>query len=115
MIKIRKSLSPQWIKSDRIDPDAEFLIRPLNGPTRLDVHNELSRHEQTGQLLISGRGVLLACKAGLVDWKGVTDENGEPLKFSTDAIEWLPEETLQQLTEEIYLASVLTDDERKNS
>lgn len=113
MITVHRRLSTQWVKPNEED-DAEFLIRPLNSAEMVDVENEL-RLNDDGAILISGKGLLAACRGAIQDWKGVKDENGKDLPFAPKYIEWLPPDTLQLLTVRIYSASQLTDEERKNS
>jgi hypothetical protein len=114
MITVHRRLSTRWIKLSDED-DEEFLIRPPNSPTMLDIRNEISVDEETGNILISGRGVMAACRFGLLDWKGIKDEKGEDLPFSSKLIAWLPADHLKMLAAKIIKESQLSESERKNS
>lgn len=114
MITVHRRLDKHWLKLSE-DDDTEFLVRPLNSPTMIDIRNEIDIDKETGNLLISGAGVMAACRAGLVDWKGVVDEKGEPLPFAPQHIEWLPVDQLKLLAVRILANARVTEDERKNS
>lgn len=114
MITVHRRLEKRWIKLDESDT-AEFYIQPLSSPAMIDVRNEVSIDQETQNMLISGRGVMAACTAGLCDWRGIKDQNGDDVRFSQKDIEWLPEDYLKLLAAKIIVASTLTESERKNS
>ena len=114
MIKIHRRIETTWVKlSD--DDDTEFQIRPLNSPTMIDVQNGVSFDEDSGNILLTGAAIMSAVRYGVLDWKGVADENEQPIKFSIDRLEWLPASELKLLASKVISLGRLTEPERKNS
>lgn len=92
-----------------------FILRPLDGIERLDVS---FFRDEMGNLSLSSAAARAALKHGLLGWENLLDEAGSPVLFSPvdkDAnLKRLPAELVAELATEIFVRSVLTEDERGN-
>lgn len=93
-----------------------FLLRPLDGIERLDV---TYYRDEMGNLSLSSSAARAALKHGLQGWENFLDDAGSPVMYipgDRDAnLKRLPAELVAELATEIFVRSVLTEDERKNS
>jgi hypothetical protein len=93
-----------------------FMLRPLDGIERLDVS---FFRDDLGNLSLSSAAARAALKYGLQGWENLMDEAGSPVPFSPvdrDAnMKRLPAELVAELATEIFVRSVLSEQERKNS
>lgn len=114
-ITIRKQLAADWYKTDPADPQsAEFHIKPLNQLQFIGLRNEIGFNDFE-RLTITSVGVRVALDHGLLDWKGVLDETGQPLEFNRENRDMLPIDVLTTLAFEIANRSRLSDEQKKSS
>lgn len=105
----------EYIPED--DKDSEnptvFRLKPLNGMQYMEVMSEVKR---VGDFLrVSGDGLKLAIKYGLVGWKDFYDENGKDVKFNPHTVLRVPSDVLAELADKIISISRLEGTEIKNS
>lgn len=118
MIKALQNLKAEFYvplsERDSATP-TRFNLRPLDGIERLDVS---FYRDELGNLSLSSAAAKAALKHGLIGWENLLDETGSPVLFSPvdrDAnLKRLPAELVAELATEIFVRSVLTEDERKN-
>lgn len=89
------------------DTGTKFKIRPLSTRERLDVIGIV----QGGRL---GSGATEALDAALLDWEGVTGPDGQPVRFSKEAMQRLPPTVFSSLYKRILEISSNDEDQRKN-
>lgn len=119
MLKALADLKPEWYvplaERDAVTP-TRFLLRPLDGVERLDVS---FYRDENANLSLSSDAARAALKHGLQGWEHILDTNGSPLHWNPvdrDAnLKRLPAELVAELATEIFVRSVLSEAERKNS
>jgi len=98
-----------------IEDPAEFKLKALMGPAFMEV----AAHGETlldGTFMPDHVGRMLLLKGGLNGWRNVEDPaKGGQLKFSRRNFEFIPSPYLVECTNEIFQASALGADVRKNS
>ena len=115
MITIRQQLAPEWWKLDENDTkSASFHIRPLSQLMFLDLKKEIGFNE-FDRLCITAKGVAVALENGLLDWQGVFDEQGQPLKCTRANQANLPIDVLTKLAYQIADRSRLGEEQKKSS
>lgn len=101
----------------RKDQDSEsptiWKLRPLNGFKYMEVMTELVRTDEGFK--ITGKGLGLAVKHGLVGWENFKDQNGKELKFNSINITKIPAVVLGELADRVIEISELGDEQTKNS
>ena len=89
------------------DADTKFKIRPLSARERLDVLGIM----QGGRV---GSGATEALDAALLDWAGVLDDKGQPMRFSKEALQRLPVSAFTAVYKRVLEISTNDEDQRKN-
>lgn len=111
-------LAPYWYTPEEEQGEpaaAQFKLKPLNGMQYLEIMHE-GKVTQDGQGFVTnyqGRQMLL--KYGLLDWKNVETETGDPLPFSIRNLDMIPADILLELGNEILSKSSLAEADRKKS
>lgn len=95
---------PVWVSLTKDDP-ARFKIKPLTGEDRFRISQVLWTYGQ--KVLIPPREIFAALRAGLVGWEGVVDEDGTPVEFSVEKLDYLADGALLNLFGQIHSVSVL--------
>ena len=90
-----------------------FKLKPLSGRRYMEIMPEL-KTDENGETSVSGKGLWMAIKFGLVGWDNFYDEDGKELKFNMINIEKIPPVTLIDLAGEIINRSEVGAEERKN-
>jgi len=107
---------PEWWTPPAIaDSGLAFQIKALPGIALVDVDMRLT---PDGSTKFSGESCRVILAAGLLGWRGLNDEAGEPVEWdprNMDAnIERLDIGLVGALSVEIWIRSRLSEDERKN-
>lgn len=89
------------------DADTKFKIRPLTARERLDVMGIM----QGGRI---GSGATEALDAALLDWSGVLDDKGQPIRFSKETLQRLPVPVFTAIYKRILEISVNDEGQQKN-
>ena len=116
-ITVKKNLGSTWYTPDsekESDEPAKFKLKELNREQLDDVMNGSTLNAQ-GNILLSSQGTKAALKAGIDDWEGVNDENGDKLKCTFVNHRYLPWNLGKELAAEIFTKSMLGEEEEKNS
>jgi len=100
-MKVKTKLVPFWYESEK-SKTARFELKPLTG-------------SQAAQCLSNGVDYSDILRFGLVDWKGVEDENGELLPCNNVNKQYLPAVLIVDIGDEIIKASHITEQDEKNS
>ena len=95
------------------DEPTSFSLKPLNGMQYMEVIAELKTNGD-GEASLTGEGLKLAIKYGLVGWKNFCDEDGANLKFNKLSVTFIPPTILAELASEIISRSEVGAEERKN-
>jgi len=104
-VKIRTLRAPQWVQLDP-DDQARFQIRPLTGEERMELSQHVWLSPRILQMPVDA--MYRAVRRGLAGWDGVVDEEtGEPVPFSVDVIDDLPEGAVAALVQQIHALSTL--------
>lgn len=120
MIKALKNLASTWYtplseRGNTVSP-TRFLIRPLDGIERLGVNYA---RDDFGNFSLPSESARAALKHGLQGWENFMDDDGSPVQYVPGDrdmnLRRLPAELVAELTMEIWVSSVLTEEERKNS
>lgn len=93
---------------------AKVKLKPLDGEQYMEVFTE-AEQTRTGDLKLTGLGLKLALRYGIIGWENILDESGKKLKFSPHSIKMLPMEVLSELASEIINRSSPDEEELKNS
>ena len=97
--------------------DAVFTIRSLDSEERARLMEESFIVEPTGpeskmRMRINlVRYQLRACQEGIVDWKGIKDENGKEVPFDKNLVKRLEPHVLDTLSSEIIGTAGLSEEE----
>lgn len=111
-------LAPYWYtpEEERGEPAAaQFKLKPLNGMQFIEVMHHGEMLPDGERFVTDYSGLQLLLKYGLLDWKNIDAENGDPLPFSRRNFEVLPAEILQEIGREIMRRSALAEADRKKS
>ena len=112
-IKALTGLVPEWFTPDSETDDetpASFELRPLTSPEIAKLQNEFDR--ETGA--VSGKGLYDAALLGVVNWRNVTNHEGEALAFNKTNLSKLPYMVLVELGGQSLANSFITGDDEKN-
>ena len=111
-----KIASSFYILSGQEDEEqpAKIKIKPLDGEQYLEVFAE-SDQTRGGDLKLTGLGLKLALRHGIIGWENIFGENGKRIKFSPHNVKMLPMEVLAEVASEIVNRSSPDEDELKNS
>jgi len=96
------------------DNPAVFELKPLDGLETMEVYNELSRNVE-GDYKISGTGLRIALKYGLVGWSNLLDKEKNEVAFSLANMGKIIPMALSELADKIVDISDLGIDEKKTS
>lgn len=88
-------------------------LQPLNGFDYMEVMSELQRTDNGFK--ISGKGLGIAVRKGLVGWQNFHDENGKEIKFNPLNMKKIPAIVLGDLADRVIEISELGDEQAKNS
>lgn len=116
-ITLQTKITPQWytIESEvEEDQPAKFKIKPLDGEQYMEIFAE-GEMTRNGDLKLTGLGLKMAVRHGVVGWENIFDESGKVLKFSTHNLKKLPMEILSELASEVVNRSSPDEVESKNS
>lgn len=108
-----KGLVAVWFAPEEADDEgkqAEFKIKPLTQPELL----ECMAYMDYEQNVLKPKGLYVACRLSMVDWRGITEDDGTATPFSRAAISRLPADALATIGLKIIQDSQLTGDEVKN-
>jgi hypothetical protein len=118
MLKASRQIAPDWYtpQSQVNDPTpTRFLLRPLTGLEQIDVRFERG---DSGERFLTEAGARTALRRGLVNWENFLDHENRPLQFVVGDPDYnlarLDLGLVVELATEIYLRSVLTEEQRKN-
>lgn len=89
------------------DPDVSFVLTPLSSADRIDLLFNINNSHQYGHAMLQ------ACQACVKAWRGVRDEQGNPMAFSKEALAQLDADTLVELANHILKDSELSKEEKK--
>lgn len=111
-----KVASGWYILSDQEGDEqpAKIKIKPLDGEQYMEVFAE-SEQTRGLELKLTGLGLKLTLRYGIIGWENIFDEKGKKLKFSPHNIKMLPMEVLAELSSEIINRSSPDEEELKNS
>jgi len=110
-----KKIAPSWyvLEDERDDEQpTRFKVQPLSSIQYLELTSEAEEDKQ-GDMSLTGRGLIMAAKYGLVGWENFYDERGKPVKFSPHNIAMVPPLALAELAGEILTISSPDDAEKK--
>lgn len=113
LIKHNK-LDPVWFTPDEYQGDEdpiEFKIKPLTGAQSVEVGTEIV--EVAGVTRVTGKGLLLAVRHGLIGWRNYIDDRGKDIKFSIMEANNLPSDLLSEIAVRIYELSEPDENEKK--
>lgn len=112
MARAAKQLSPYWftVPGDEDETPTRWRIKPLSEEERTDVTMETVDGAQFG---ITGRGISLALKYGLIDWEDYLDADGEQIVYASVHKKNIPVEYRIALATEIINNSTLDADTEK--
>ena len=107
-----RGMAPTWYTPEREREEenpARFRLRPLTPP---EFEQVIEIQDDMPTLSMARYSDIL--RMGLVDWEGVEDEHGKPLRCLPVNHARLPIDLRAELAGEILSMSTLTDDDEKN-
>ena len=113
MIKIRKSL-PEFEHKLSEDEAVTFKLRPLSEVELEQMNYLLIDMIKSGHQVLPPDAIKYCLDKCLLDWCGVTDENDRQMIYKKGDEQYLPTKVRLELASEIYVASTLTDEEKKS-
>lgn len=117
-IKAISTIKPDWYTpqcEEGEDEPTRFKLKPLDGTQYLDVMSEVTT-SLDGDIQVTGRGLKLAAKWGVVGWENFSDpETGKEIKYSAVNVPRVPPVILSELVGVILERSELGEDQTKNS
>jgi len=114
-IRAAAGLVAEWFTpTDEVGEDSptRFKLRPLNQLAFMEIATSGTSRED-GAFLPSHQGRLLLLKHGLVDWENFTDAASLPVPFTSANFDRIPMQILIEITTELVVRSVLSDEEKK--
>lgn len=115
-LEINAGISPYWYipeSQKKEEQPARFKLAPLTQMALIDAMED-SFTDNDGKTRITGRGVRVALKAGLLEWENVTI-GGEKLPCIGTNFEKLPSPLLRELSNKLILDAMFGEQEAKNS
>jgi len=107
--------TPEAQQGEDVEEPAAFYIRPLTQGQLHYVFPEIATDDDGLIKSISGSGINYLLKKGVTDWRNVTDGQGHAVKFSSVRLLRVDIGVQQELAGKVFDASMLAEDERKNS
>lgn len=115
-LDIKAGVAPYWFtpkSQEKEERPARFKLQPLTQMTLIDCMED-SFTDNDGNTRITGRGVRIALKAGLVDWENIT-LGGEALPCVGTNFEKIKSSLLRELSNKLILDAMFGAEEAKNS
>jgi hypothetical protein len=106
-MRLCSGITPEWIQPDGCE--AKFYMKPLDS---LD-YAEFRVSIKAGTGEISAESMRRTFQKSLLDWEGVEDEQGKPVKFDLSRISDIPTNIILNLINKVYEISQLRDNEKK--
>jgi len=96
------------------DEPTSFKLKPLSGVHYMSIMAEVTELGD-GESRITGNGLRLAIKHGLVGWDNFNDAQGNKMKFNPVNVKKIPPAILTELAGEIISRSEVGGEQIKNS
>lgn len=113
-INQESKIAPTWFKSSRDKSgQVEWLLKPLSGLEFMQVQASATVNAD-GHFVYSGPALRDALRFGILDWKGVQDEKGVPIKYNSYMLNNIPERYLTEVFNEIINRAFVNELEQKN-
>lgn len=116
-LHLQKKIASSWYTlADQKDEEqpAKIKIKPLDGEQYMEVFAE-SEQTRSGDLKLTGLGLKMTIRYGIIGWDNIFDSNGKKLKYSPHNIKQLPMEVLSEVASQIMDISSPDEEESKNS
>lgn len=117
-IKATSVIKPDWYTPEdekEEESPTRFKLKPLDGIQYMDVMSEVAKNLD-GDIQITGRGLKLVVKWGVVGWENFVDpDTGKEIKYSPHNMQRVPPLVLSELVSEILERSEIGEDQTKNS
>ncbi len=112
-MKALTGLTPEWFRPSQLEEgdEAEFEVSPITQRRVAEVQNHYDM--KAGEMRPTG--YYLAFELGCTNWKGVTDAEGNDLKFSIRNLVKVPAKIAFEVGAQVINVSTLAEDDRKNS
>ncbi len=89
-------------------------LKPLNGQEQLALKDYMVMDKVSGNVDYSADGLVKAIKMGLIGWRNINDDNGQPLAFSVStALDILARDELRLIGYQIAIGSQISEEDRK--
>ncbi|TKB53305.1 hypothetical protein [Ferrimonas aestuarii] len=110
------SATAKWIDLESL-PDTQFQVTALS--QRILMQVEMAMTRRGPQLALTFDGIDLLLRHGLVDWEGIKDKDGYPVRFVSGKVWHLLESYVHrkhwaELATKVYEHSMLTEADEKN-
>lgn len=105
---------PEYVRLDidkETEDQTEYQVMPLNGMVYAQVLTE--GKIDNGLIGVSEASVPIIIKHGLVGWKNMLNDKGEPVEFSRLLVPFVPGADLYLLAQKIFTMSMLAQAEKK--
>lgn len=113
-----EKLAASWYTPENQESEevkTEFRLKPLSEDRYLDVMMEAGE-TQGGDLKLTGTGIRIALKYGLVDWKNfLRKSDDKAIKFKATKINLIPAPIQAELAGEIINRSSTDEEDEKKS
>ena len=116
-IKATDGLTAEWYTPESEKEDeapTQFHLKPFNGEKYNYIWAELFADSE-GDVKISGKGVELALKFGLIGWRNMLSSNNSELAFKPNNFKHIPQNIRLEIASHLIDISTLTDGDEKNS
>lgn len=118
-MRVAAGLRKDWYtpEDQRDLPEGEKPTRfLLQGLLQIDLLEVMSEGDvlSDGSFVPNHRGRLLLIRQGLKGWEEVYDADGQPTAFSLSAANNLPAQLLGEISNELMMISVITEEEKKS-
>lgn len=112
-MKALTGLVPEWFRPQQLEDgdEAEFEVSPVTQRKVAEIQNHYDMKEN----IMRPTGYYLAFELGCTGWKGVTDAEGNELKFSLRNLVRIPAKIAFEVGAQVINVSALSEDDRKNS
>lgn len=114
MVKIRKSLPEFEVEMEEGGSVSVFKLRQLSELELEEVNYILIDMVKGGHQVLPPKAIKLCLEKCLISWSGVLDESGGEMRYIKGHEQYLPAKVRMALASEIYVRSVMTEEEKKS-
>jgi len=94
-MRLNTNITPRWIEVPAA-PGVRFRVRPMTGQDRLELAQQVEKRgpASAARYVYPAAAQVLAIRACLQEWEGVTDEDGKALRYTPEHLSLIADEMI---------------------